>query len=193
MQHSVITGPSGSGKSTLLQCLGLIDQCTYAHFNMLGQNIMDLSASKLTELRKNHLGFIYQEHHLFNELNVFDNIALPLMIQNITPSKIKAQTSQILNDIGLLKFAQQNPATLSGGQKQRVAIARAMVKRPSIVLADEPTGQLDGQTANHVIDLIFNLAEQYNTTVIAVTHDPKVANRFDRHYHLNQSLESYVP
>lgn len=170
-----IAGPSGSGKTTLLNLIGCVDTATSGTVQVEGQDTMNLSDRELTNLRLNTLGFIFQSFNLVSVLSVFQNVEFPLLLQRRLPWRDRRErVLTLLEQVGLISHADHRPNELSGGQRQRVAIARALVTRPRIVLADEPTANLDSVTGNNIIDLMKSLNEKSGTTFIFSTHDAKV-------------------
>ena len=174
-----IMGASGSGKSTLLNILGILDNYDSGEYYLDGQHIRDLSENRAAELRNQLIGFVFQSFNLISYKNALENVALPLFYRGISRRKRNAMAMEELDRMGLADRATHLPGELSGGQKQRVAIARAMVTKPSIILADEPTGALDSHTSKEVMEVFRKLNED-GMTVVIVTHDPGVGNATNR-------------
>ncbi len=181
-----IVGSSGSGKSTLLHCMGGLDQPTSGDILFRGESIRQWSAKKLADWRNQELGFIYQFHHLLPEFNALENIAMPLLIAGINGREANIRAQELLERVGLADRAQHRPAELSGGERQRVAIARALANKPSLVLADEPTGNLDDVTADTVFELLRELNRELATAFVIVTHDRQLAEQLPRTLELHQ-------
>lgn len=174
-----IMGPSGCGKSTLLNIIGLIDEPSSGTVKVAGQEI-SANQKNIAAFRNQNLGFIFQSFHLINDLSVRDNVELPLIYRNVSGKQRREMAEQALISVGLKNRMKHFPSQLSGGQKQRVAIARAIVGQPKILLADEPTGNLDSVMGNEVMDILIDLNEERKTTVVMVTHDEQMAKKTHR-------------
>ena len=178
---AALVGPSGSGKSTLLNILGLLDQPTSGEIYLLGQPTSQMQDQQRTELRGKSIGFVFQFHHLIQAFTVIENVLMPLMLAHGKPNQQALDRAHdLLKAVGLGQFAQRKASQLSGGQQQRVAIARALITQPALLLADEPTGNLDSQTASEVFELFREVNEQQNCAVLLVTHDPRLSATCDR-------------
>ena len=175
-----IMGPSGCGKSTLLNVIGLLDNATSGEVRIGNQDVTRYSKRQLAAFRNSELGFIFQSFHLINDLSVLDNVQLPLLYGNRNGENKKELAKEALASVGLANRTEHFPAQLSGGQKQRVAIARAIVGKPKIILADEPTGNLDSVMGNEVMEILMSLNKERKTTIVMVTHDRTMAEKTDR-------------
>ena len=175
-----IMGPSGCGKSTLLNIMGLLDEPSKGEITVDNETIRDFSDKKLAHFRNQKLGFIFQSYHLINDLPVLDNVELPLLYRSSSASERTRLATEALQKVGLSNRMKHYPSQLSGGQKQRVAIARAIVGRPEIILADEPTGNLDSAMGNEIMDILIGLNKNDGTTIVMVTHDENMAKKTNR-------------
>jgi putative ABC transport system ATP-binding protein len=178
-EHVAVMGPSGSGKSTLLNIIGCLDQPTRGSYRLDGREVSSLSTDELSAVRLHQIGFIFQSFHLVPRLSALANVELPMIFDSVPPAERQKRAAEALEAVGLSRWAEHKPSQLSGGQKQRVAIARATIMGPRILLADEPTGNLDSASGNQVLDLLTDL-NRSGMTMIVVTHDPSVARRADR-------------
>jgi len=181
-----LMGPSGSGKTTLLNLLAGIDRPTGGTIEIGGQDIGDLSRNGLAAWRSTHVGYIFQLYNLVPVLTAYENVELPLLLHRLTAAERHERVADALSLVGLADRHQHYPRQLSGGQEQRVAIARAIVTRPTLILADEPTGDLDRASAAHVMDLLVRLNREFGQTIVMVTHDPSTAARAGRTVHLDK-------
>jgi len=179
-----IVGESGSGKSTLLQILGSLDHPDSGEVSLNGHLLQNLNEQQLAQLRNQHIGFVYQSHHLIAELSAIENVMLPLLIQGKSETYARKQAKILLDELGLADRESHSPAHLSGGEAQRVAVARAIINKPSLILADEPTGNLDESTAHTVFSLIRDVCQKHMISVIMVTHSQSFANACDKVYEL---------
>jgi lipoprotein-releasing system ATP-binding protein len=179
-QTLAIVGVSGSGKTTLLNLLGGIDDACAGSVSVAGKDWKELSASERAAWRNQHVGFVYQFHHLLGEFSALENVAMPCLIGGQSVAASTEQAAQLLARVGLADRMQHRPAELSGGERQRVAIARALAQSPSLVLMDEPTGNLDPKTAASVMELLISLNQDLNISFVVVTHDQLIAKQLDR-------------
>ena len=182
-EYLSIAGPSGCGKSTLLSILGLLDSPTDGKYTLNGTEVEDLSLSQRTRIRNREIGFIFQAFNLIGDLNVYENVELPLTYRGMPSAERKQRVQEALERVGMSHRMKHYPSQLSGGQQQRVAVARALAGKPSILLADEPTGNLDSKNGEAVMDLLRNLHRE-GATICMVTHDPRYAEFADRSIHL---------
>ena len=185
---TTLLGPSGCGKSTLLNILGLLDNPTEGSYKLIDKEVAGLKEKERTQLRKGVIGFVFQSFNLIDELNVFENVELPLTYLGIKASERKERVLEILKRMNLSHRAKHFPQQLSGGQQQRVAIARALVNSPAVLLADEPSGNLDTRNKEEVHRLFFDLRERLGQTIVLVTHDESLALRADRRIVMSDGL-----
>jgi putative ABC transport system ATP-binding protein len=196
-EYISISGPSGCGKSTLLAILGLLDSPTQGNYSLNGQAVASLKLSDRSRIRNREIGFIFQAFNLIGDLTVYENVELPLTYRGMASSERKEKVQSALQRVGMGHRAKHYPAQLSGGQQQRVAVARALVGDPMILLADEPTGNLDSKNGDSVMELLQDI-HQSGATICMVTHDPRYANHAERTVHLfdgkivNETLSSAV-
>jgi len=187
-ERVAIMGASGSGKSTLLHLLGGLEKASGGEVVLDGVNINQVSAVKLAKLRNKSLGFIYQSHHLLGEFTVLENVAMPLLIGGEPVKQASIRASALLERVGLGHRIEHKPGELSGGERQRAAVARALINKPGLILADEPTGNLDSKTAHQVYQLMLELNQELNVSFLVVTHDHELAARIGKVLHMEDGL-----
>lgn len=183
-----IVGASGSGKSTLLHVLGLLDQPSSGRLEIAGQSAAQLNEKKRSLIRNRHLGFVYQFHHLLPEFTALDNVAMPLIVRGTPRPEARAQAENLVEQVGLAQRALHFPSQLSGGERQRIALARALVTQPDCVLADEPTGNLDRETAQTMFELLQTMNQELGIAFVIVTHDPELAALAHRQLSMEQGV-----
>ncbi|MFH0802585.1 MAG: ABC transporter ATP-binding protein [bacterium] len=180
-----IMGPSGAGKSTLLYMVGCLDVPTFGHLYLDEVDVTEVAENVREKIRLKHIGFIFQNYHLLPTLNVLENVTLPMhILGTLSPAERESRGLGLLRLVGLEERAQERPSNLSGGQQQRIAIARAMANAPGLILADEPTGNLDAKTGKEIMEVIRSISENQGITTILVTHDPKIASSAQKNYYL---------
>ena len=187
-ERVAIMGASGSGKSTLLHLLGGLEKPTSGQVTLDGFDLNKVGSGKLSQLRNQSLGFIYQFHHLLGEFTILENVAMPLLIGKQSVKKAQHQAADLLKRVGLGHRIEHKPGELSGGERQRAAVARALINKPKCVLADEPTGNLDSKTADQIYQLMLELNQELHVSFLVVTHDPDLAARMDHVLHMEDGL-----
>ncbi|NOT12053.1 MAG: lipoprotein-releasing ABC transporter ATP-binding protein LolD [Methylococcaceae bacterium] len=187
-ERVAIMGASGSGKSTLLHLLGGLEKSSGGEVILDGVNLSKTSATKLAKLRNKSLGFIYQSHHLLGEFTVLENVAMPLLIAGLPVKQASLRASDLLKRVGLGHRIEHKPGELSGGERQRAAVARALINKPGVVLADEPTGNLDSKTAEQVYQLMLELNQELNVSFLVVTHDHELATKMGKVLHMEDGV-----
>lgn len=183
-----IVGASGAGKTTLLQILGTLASPDSGQILLNGQNPFLLSEKELARFRNKEIGFVFQFHHLLPEFSALENVCMPAFIAGKNRSETEAEAAEILTSLGLANRLTHKPNELSGGEKQRVAVARALINKPSVIFADEPTGNLDSKNQDELYDLFFSLRDRYNLTLVIVTHDPHFASKSDVVFEIKDGL-----
>jgi lipoprotein-releasing system ATP-binding protein len=184
-QSAAILGPSGSGKSTLLSILGTLDQPSTGSYELAGATPFALSEPELAAFRSQHIGFVFQEHHLLPQCTVIENVLVPLLADGAAGKDDVARAEQLLRRVALADRLNHRPAQLSGGERQRAALARALIRNPTLLLADEPTGNLDRMTAASIVELLLELQREHNAILVAVTHSSALAERLEQRFEID--------
>ena len=187
-ERIAIMGSSGSGKTTLLQVMGGLDNATSGNIEINGESINNANENQKSDIRNRFLGFIYQFHHLLHEFTAQENVAMPLLIRGKEKESSMIESASILDRVGLSKRLDHRPSEMSGGERQRAAVARALITKPSLILADEPTGNLDRGNGNQVMDLMLNIQKEIQSSIVIVTHDLSIAKTADRILELRDGL-----
>jgi len=187
-ERVAIMGASGSGKSTLLHLLGGLEKPSGGKVVLDGVSLNDVGAAKLAKVRNKSLGFIYQSHHLLGEFTVLENVAMPLLIGGQSVKQASVRATELLQRVGLGHRIEHKPGEISGGERQRAAVARALINKPSVILADEPTGNLDSKTADQVYQLMLELNQELNVSFLVVTHDHDLAAKMGKVFHMEDGL-----
>jgi lipoprotein-releasing system ATP-binding protein len=184
-ESCAIVGPSGSGKSTLLAILGTLERPTSGSLTLAGVAPFELGEPELAAFRSRHVGFVFQDHHLLPQCTVLENVLVPLLSDGNASAPDVERAAQLIDRVGLAARANHRPAELSGGERQRAAIARALIRKPALLLADEPTGNLDRSTAAAIIELLLDVQREYDAVLISVTHSPALADAMQRQFELD--------
>ena len=192
-ERVAIIGASGSGKSTLLSLVGGLDNADAGRVTINAVALDSLTDTHRAAFRNQHIGFVYQFHHLLQEFTALENVAIPALIKGATPSQAAVASERVLSDVGLQHRLHHKPAELSGGERQRVAIARAIINQPSLILLDEPTGNLDTTTAQQVCDVLLHLSHTYGVACVMATHDGQLAQQMDTIYQLSDGMLHRLP
>lgn len=177
---TAIIGPSGAGKSTMLNLIGCLDSFDNGSLNLLGRNVSNLSVEELSGFRNRHIGFVFQQHNLLPEFTALENIMMPLLIRRTGRKKARKMALEMLENFNLVDRWHHHPSELSGGECQRIAVARAIIGNPDILLADEPTGSLDSENSENLVNLMLELGRKNQTTILIITHDLKIASRTEK-------------